>query len=37
LVASSSFLPRGEKQLFTPEELEPVIKRLDERCRTVEF
>jgi hypothetical protein len=28
---------KGEKRLFTPEQLEPVIQRLDERCRTVEF
>jgi hypothetical protein len=28
---------RAEKALFTREELQPVIQRLDERCRTVEF
>jgi len=28
---------KGEKRRFTPEQLEPVIQRLDERCRTVEF
>jgi hypothetical protein len=28
---------KGEKRLFTPEQLGPVIQRLDERCRTVEF
>ena len=27
----------GTKPLFTSEQLEPVIKRLDERCRTLEF
>ena len=28
---------KGTKPLFTPEQLQPVIQRLDERCRTVEF
>ena len=28
---------KGAKPLFTLEQLEPVIKRLDERCRTLEF
>ena len=28
---------KGHKPLYTPGELEPVIHRLDERCRTVEF
>ena len=28
---------KGAKRLFAQDELEPVIQRLDERCRTVEF
>jgi hypothetical protein len=28
---------KGAKRIFTPEQLEPVIQRLDERCRTLEF
>ena len=30
-------LSKQAKPLFTLEQLEPVIQRLDERCRTVEF
>jgi hypothetical protein len=28
---------KRSKRMFTPEQLEPVIRRLDERCRVVEF
>jgi hypothetical protein len=28
---------KGAKRLFTLDQLEPVIERLDERCRTIEF
>jgi hypothetical protein len=28
---------KGEKRVFSPEQLETTIRRLDERCRVVEF